>query len=288
MRHLATAQNFHPSLATTISFPPRHWRTNVFFTSFPLSFILTLPLPGISFLPFPDICKNDVEEKRERQRGTRKADEWRDILLKTKRRGWNKYASVRSSPLPLLFFICFYFLFFSPLFFVSRRDRSTSVSFCSPLFFFIYLPFFLQPPPNERRKNDNILLPSRRFSPPEPLDSPACFVCILIDPRLREHFGRFQQHCPSFHSTSMLLASWMYPNTCNQLEYHRWKLWPCDFSSFPPPVHMIACSFLSSPRLFFHVRFRRRTVGELHVLLCCRGETEIQLFWQLAREWIKI
>lgn len=117
MRHLATAQNFHPSLATTISFPSRHWRINVFFTSLPLSFILSLPLLGVSFLPFPDVCKNDVEENRERQRGTRKADEWRHILLKTKRRGWNKYTSVRSSPLPLLFFIRFYFLFFSPPFF---------------------------------------------------------------------------------------------------------------------------------------------------------------------------
>lgn len=124
-------------------------------------------------------------------------------------------------PLLFLFFFLSVFIFFSFPPFFSFHVEIEVLLFPFVLRFFIYLPFFLQPPPNERRKNDNILLPSRRFSPPEPLDSPACFVCILIDPRLREHFGRLQQHCPSFHSTSMLLASWMYPNTCNQLEYHR-------------------------------------------------------------------
>lgn len=106
--------------------------------------------------------------------------------LKDKEKGMEQVyeCTVLSSSSSFFYPFLFSFLF-SPLFFVSRRDRSTSVSFCSPLFFFIYLPFSLQPPPNERRKNDNILLPSRTSSPPEPLDSPACFVCILIDPRLR-------------------------------------------------------------------------------------------------------
>lgn len=42
-------------------------------------------------------------------------------------------------------------------------------------------------------------------------------------------------------------------------------------------LSLLASSHFSSPG------FRRRTVGELHVFPRCRGETEIQLFWQLAR-----
>lgn len=121
----------------------------------PPTFFLSYPPSSRCFVSsFPGMyAKMMWKEKREGQRGTRKADEWRDILLKTKRRGWNKYASVRSSPSPLLFLSVFiFFLFFPPPFFVSRRDRSTSVSFCSSLFFLIYLPFpYSHPRMNEER-----------------------------------------------------------------------------------------------------------------------------------------
>lgn len=184
---------------------------------------------SVSFLPFPDVCKNDVEENRERQRGTRKADEWRHILLKTKRRGWKQVVrecTVLSSS-SSFFFIRFYFLFFSPpFFFVSRRDRSTSVSFCSPPFFFIYLPFspYNHPRTNEER-TITFCFRLEDLLPPEPLDSSTVFCLHFNRPSATFHANILASSNnivpPCFIPCSMLLASWIYPNTCNQLEYHR-------------------------------------------------------------------
>lgn len=164
---------------------------------------------------------------------------------------------------PLLFLFFFFlsvFIFFSflpPFFFVSRRDRSTSVSFCSPPFFFIYLPFspYNHPRTNEER-TITFCFRLEDLLPPEPLDSSSVFCLHFNRPSATFHANILASSnnivpLVSFHAPCAL-ASWIYPNTCNQLEYHRWRLWPCDFSSFPPPVHMIARSFLSSPRLIFH------------------------------------
>lgn len=159
------------------------WPPLYLFPSSTLTHQRILHLPSTFFHPYPPssrscfvssfpgcMQKRCGRKQRERQRGTRKADEWRHILLKTKRRGWKQVVrecTVLSSSSSFFFYPFLFSFLFSPLFF---RFTSRQKYFCFLLFSAILLhlssAFSLQPSPNERRKNDNILLPSRRSSPP--------------------------------------------------------------------------------------------------------------------------
>ena len=134
MRHLAATQNFHPSTALYYLFPsPRHWRTHLHFP--PSSFLPTPSLPV--GMQKPSGRKN--ERQRERGRETRKTDGRRNILLKTKRREWNRYAAIyiyiytyvyTIFPFFRLFFFLLSSFFLSSFFCFASREEY----FCLPLF----------------------------------------------------------------------------------------------------------------------------------------------------------
>lgn len=191
---------------------------------------------------------------------------------------------------PLLFLFFFFlsvFIFFSflpPFFFVSRRDRSTSVSFCSPPFFFIYLPLspYNHPRTNEER-TITFCFRLEDLLPPEPLDSSTVFCLHFNRPSATFHANILASSnnivpLVSFHAPCSWLA-WDISQYVQSTRIPSLKTMTVRFFFFPSArthdrsfLSLLASSHFSSPG------FRRRTVGELHVFPRCRGETEIQLF----------
>ena len=109
------------------------WPPLYLFPSSTLTHQRILHLPSTFFHPYPPssrscfvssfpgcMQKRCGRKQRERQRGTRKADEWRHILLKTKRRGWKQVVrecTVLSSSSSFFFYPFLFSFLFSPLFF---------------------------------------------------------------------------------------------------------------------------------------------------------------------------